>query len=63
MLATVTSQLEIDKCELDKVVVLGQRYGDGLVYLGGGPRLFLSQAIELDLINEEGCLTPEGYRF
>lgn len=64
MLATVTPQLKNDKCELDMVVLLGQRYGDGLVYLrGGNDRLLLRQAIELDLINEEGYLTPAGYRF
>jgi len=45
------------------VVLLGQRYGDGLVYLRGGPRLLLRQAIELDLINEERYLTPADYRF
>ena len=62
MLATVTPQLRNDKTELDMVVLLGQRYGDGLVYLrGGNDRLLLRQAIDLDLINEEGYLTPAGF--
>ena len=64
MLATVTPALTNDKAELDMVVLLGQRYGDGLVYLrGGNDRLLLRQAIELDLVNEEGYLTPAGFRF
>ncbi len=64
MIATVTPQLTSAKTELDIVVLLGQRYGDGLVYLrGGNDRLLLRQAIELDLINEEGYLTPAGYRY
>ena len=64
MLATVTPRLRTEQIELDMVVLLGQRYGDGLVYLrGGNDRLLLRQAIELELINEEGYLTPAGYRF
>ena len=64
MLGTVTPPLTNDKAELDMVVLLGQRYGDGLVYLrGGNDRVLLRQAIELDLVNEEGYLTPSGFRF
>lgn len=64
MLATATHPPRNENVELDMIVLLGQRYGDGLVYLrGGNDRLLLRQAIELDLINEEGYLTPAGYRF
>ena len=45
-------------------VLLGQRYGDGLVYLHGHrDRVLLSRAIDHGLVNEEGYLTPAGYRF
>ncbi len=50
--------------EVDIVMLLGQRYGDGLVYLrGGSDRLALEQAIELGLVSDEGYLTPAGYQF
>lgn len=45
-------------------VLLGQRYGDGLVYLQGQPdRVLLGEAIAQGLVNDEGYLTPAGYRF
>ena len=64
MLATATPPLRDHRAEVDMVVLLGQRYGDGLVYLrGGNDRVLLREAIELDLVNEEGYLTPTGFRF
>lgn len=44
--------------------LLGHRYGDGLVYMqGSSDRLLFRQALRLGLVNEEGYLTPSGYRF
>ena len=64
MLATVLPQLTNERTELEIVVLLGQRYGDGLAYLlGGYDRLLFRQAVEFNLINEEGYLTPAGYRY
>ena len=45
-------------------LLLDQRYGDGLIYLHGDrDRVLLHQAIDHGLVNEEGYLTPAGYRF
>lgn len=45
-------------------VFLGQHFGDGQIYLSGqSDRMVLGQALELGLVNEEGYLTPSGYRF
>lgn len=64
MFSMVTSSLNNTKIELEIVVLLGQRYGDGLVYLrGGNDRILLKRAIEFEFINEEGYLTPAGYRY
>ena len=50
--------------EVGMVVFLGQRYGDGLIYLrGSNDRMLLKKAIETGLINEEGYLTPAGFRY
>lgn len=43
---------------------LEHRYGDGLVYLQNNEdRALLRRAIQLGFVNEEGYLTPAGYRF
>lgn len=50
--------------EIAMVMILGQHYGDGLVYLhGGNDRILLERAMELGLVSDEGYLTPAGYRF
>lgn len=44
--------------------LLGQRFGDGLIYLQSpGDRGLLSQAMTLGLVSEDGQLTGEGKRF
>ena len=64
MLSVVTYSPQNVQIELEMVVLLGQRYGDGLVYLRcGNDRVLLRSAIELEFISEEGYLTPAGYRF
>tara|TARA_Y100000588_G_C13885503_1_gene766386 strand:+ start:394 stop:606 length:213 start_codon:yes stop_codon:yes gene_type:complete len=64
MLSVATSSSHSAQNELEMVVLLGQRYGDGLVYLrGGNDRVLLRRAIELEFISEEGYLTPAGYQF
>lgn len=43
--------------------LLGQRFGDGLIYLlSRHDRYLLQQAIALGLVNAEGYITPAGYR-
>lgn len=44
--------------------LLGQRFGDGLIYLqGGDDRGLLREAIALGLVDDEGYLTQTGYAF
>ncbi len=50
--------------EVEITVFLGQRYGDGLVYLSGSrDRIVFERAIDLGLVSDEGYLTPAGHRF
>ena len=50
--------------EVDLVALLGQRYGDGLVYLrGGNDHAVLQKAIDLGFISDDGYLTPSGQQF
>lgn len=63
--AADVTQIEVSaQEEIAMVVLLGQHYGDGLVYLhGGNDRILLERAIELGLVSDEGYLTPAGYKF
>lgn len=50
--------------DLRLATLLGQRYGDGLVYLQDSrDRHTLRHAISIGLISREGYLTPAGHRF
>ena len=50
--------------EVALVNLLGQRYGDGLVYLQShADRLLLKLAGRLGFVCEEGYLTADGKRF
>lgn len=50
--------------EVDIAALLGQRYGDGLVYLRErSDRLLLERAMSMGLVNDEGYLTPSGFTF
>lgn len=50
--------------EIAMVMLLGQHYGDGLVYLhGDNDRILLERAMELGLVSDEGYLTPAGHKF
>jgi hypothetical protein len=43
--------------------LLGQRFGDGLIYLlSQHDRYLLQRATALGLVNAEGYITPAGYR-
>lgn len=45
------------------LTLLGQHYGDGLVYMREtGDRLLLKRAMVLGLVSEDGYLTPAGYQ-
>ena len=50
--------------EVAMVDFLGQHYGDGVVYLRSAhDRLLYHHALERGLINEEGYLTPAGFKY
>ena len=50
--------------DIDMAVLLGQHYGDGMVYLSGGnDRVLLERAMEMGLVSDDGYLTPVGYQF
>jgi hypothetical protein len=55
---------EVDEQEQQPLLtLLGQHYGDGLVYLREpDDRRLLMRAIVLGLVSEDGYLTPDGYR-
>ena len=50
--------------DIDLIALLGQRYGDGLVYLrGGNDHALLQRAIQMGLVSDDGYLTPSGQHF
>ena len=50
--------------EMAMIDFLGQHYGDGVVYLRSShDRLLYHHALERGLINEEGYLTPAGFKY
>ncbi len=50
--------------ESELVELLGNRFGNRLVYLqSADDRRLLARAIGLGLVDEEGLLTAAGYRF
>ncbi len=50
--------------ELAVATLLGQHYGDGLLYLYNRyDRLLFKKALRMGLVDAEGYLTPAGYRF
>ena len=55
--------LERDQSDADLAQLLDQRFGDGLVYLcGPSDKARLREAVRRGFVDEEGYLTPEGYR-
>ena len=64
MLAMKHDGNPVRRNDVDLVALLGQRYGDGLVYLrGGNDHAVFARAIELGLVSDDGYLTPTGHRF
>lgn len=56
--------MRAEESSLPIVTLLGQHYGDGLVYLrDNDDRLLLKEAIARGLVSEEGYLTQVGYAY
>ena len=52
---------QIDDVDQAMLILLGHRYGDGLVYLrNDGERQLYHEAVRLGLVSSEGYLTPRG---
>lgn len=68
-MASISKRITRDNAQFDEndqamAQFLEHRYGDGLVYLQNNEdRALLRRAIQLGFVNEEGYLTPAGYRF
>ena len=52
---------QIDDVDQAMLILLGHRYGDGLVYLrNDGEQQLYHEAVRLGLVSSEGYLTPRG---
>jgi hypothetical protein len=52
---------QIDDVDQAMLILLGHRYGDGLVYLrSDGEQQLYHEAVRLGLVSSEGYLTPRG---
>ena len=54
----------VQRTDINLIALLGQRYGDGLVYLrGGNDHALLQRTIQMGLVSDDGYLTPSGQHF
>jgi hypothetical protein len=60
-MAIQEQQRQIDDVDQAMLILLGHRYGDGLVYLrSDGEQQLYHEAVRLGLVSSEGYLTPQG---
>jgi hypothetical protein len=60
-MAIQEQQRQIDDVDQAMLILLGHRYGDGLVYLrSDGEQQLYHEAVRLGLVSSEGYLTPRG---
>lgn len=60
-MAIQEQQRQVDDVDQAMLILLGHRYGDGLVYLrSDGEQQLYHEAVRLGLVSSEGYLTPRG---
>jgi len=60
-MATQEQQKQTEDVDQAILMLLGHRYGDGLVYLQNeGEEQLFHQAVRLGLVSSEGYVTPRG---
>ena len=60
-MAIQEQQRQIDDVDQAMLILLGHRYGDGLVYLrSDGEQQLYHEAVRLGLVSSEGYVTPRG---